>query len=111
MNINLRKEGMGFQEFIHSPFLLLVILLVFFIIVLGAKYNTELSERNQNQFALDIIRDDFPSLICEGSKGGIRIYKENSYKLFHNLDDKYGWQIINTKTKKADFALTRCTRK
>ena len=64
------------------------------------------------KFSLDLIRNEYPSLICVSPQGGIRIYENKTYTVFNDPDN--GWQVYNTKqghTIASTFHISKCELK
>jgi len=62
--------------------------------------------------ALNLVRNNYPSLICLSPQGGIRIYPSKTYEVFNDPDN--GWQVYNRKQghiESSTFHISRCELK
>jgi len=67
---------------------------------------------NFRENALNLVRNDYPTLICLSPQGAIRIYHTKTYEIFN--DPVNGWQIYDKKQghiPSSTFHLSRCELK
>jgi len=74
--------------------------------------NLQLTNASWKTFSLNLIRNDYPTLICVSPQGGIRVYEGKTYTVFNDPDN--GWQVFTTKQghiTSATFHVSKCELK
>ena len=104
--LSIKKHKEAIQAI--SITLIAIILLIFGIFTVANRIMHSDSDDYQ-QYAFELIRKDYPTLICLSPNGQFRLYETKTYSVSRN--EKSGWNVWDTdkgNISSASFHISRC---